>query len=161
MKRYTQYEPYDTLSVNPHNLTSYCLWRGRPPPWRDSGSACTPRCLAAAQVELQNHIQTYFRLRESPRIHKVLHYGILENFIGSPRNCPMNPERDQGVSGHPRGVELVGAIVCIDPAQNHPEMMSFILRNMYSNLRAWDLSRARAPRLAVPQYHNQKVIHAT
>jgi hypothetical protein len=39
-----------------------------------------------------------------------------------PRNCPMYPDLDQGVVGQPGGVEFVGAIVCIDPAQNQPEM---------------------------------------
>jgi hypothetical protein len=34
----------------------------------------------------------------------------------------MYPDLDQGVVGQPGGVEFVGAIVCIDPAQNQPEM---------------------------------------
>ena len=38
----------------------------------------------------------------------------------------MNPDRDHGVTGQPFGVEFVGAIVCIDPAQNQPEIMTFL-----------------------------------
>ena len=89
-----------------------------PPLSRDSGSACTLRCPAAVQVELKEHVTEVSTTEQMRYFIESLQFSVSED---SPRNCPMKPERDHGVSGHPLGVELVGDIVCIDPAQNQPE----------------------------------------
>ncbi len=39
----------------------------------------------------------------------------------------MYPDLDHGWSGHPGGVEFVGAIVAIEPAQNQPEIIALKL----------------------------------